>query len=603
MGRISPKLAFAGIVLAAVVCGAPAAFAATSPTAAQASGPNLNGRFAMTETITSLSGDTGTDYVGETSHATWTFSPSCKYGSCRTTSSHVPGYTTTPSPVVVVVNPSGAGSFNGSTTRSYVAGCYSNTPPYAELSPVGEQFTETLSITVSSVSQGAAQSLTGTLVQHWSATPAGAALQCNPATVTYSLTATAVAGTVLPAVPPPSTSGKTPKHHAVKKPTVRASPAGAATGPRSSFASTLTPISKAFPINLRTLIDALITLAAMLLITFPAQLFNRTLDENYDEIRGIARRRVPVLVGIRRALRWGSSRSGIAGFVAVMLLGAILGGIEDPAFGFNARTGETLLAVLIAFAVMIVVAGLVGLGYRSARHLDRSWALHALPAGLVVAAVCVVVSRLTNFEPGYLYGVIAGLAFSVQLGRKEQGHDAALASLSVLVVAVVAWALWTPVSRAASHPHPSPGILIADTLLGCLFVSGIVSTVINLVPLRFLSGGTLFKWHRGVWAFTFALALFLLVEVMLLPAARADRLGDAPFVTTAVLFAVFGAVSISFHQYFAQRARRTARRTGEDTGVVKVEAAEERKDEAQEEERVLPTMVRVSETPEPGAAR
>ena len=60
-------------------------------------------------------------------------------------------------------------------------------------------------------------------------------------------------------------------------------PAGTSQTPskQSTLASTLVPVRKAFPLNRHTLLNALITVLAMILITFPAQLFNRTLDENY----------------------------------------------------------------------------------------------------------------------------------------------------------------------------------------------------------------------------------------------------------------------------------------------------------------------------------
>jgi hypothetical protein len=50
--------------------------------------------------------------------------------------------------------------------------------------------------------------------------------------------------------------------------------------------------------------------------------------------------------------------------------------------------------------------------------------------------------------------------------------------------------------------------------------------------------------------------MFLMIQVMLLPPARSSRLGDAPFVTTIVLFVVFGGLSIAFNRYFAARERQ-----------------------------------------------
>ena len=311
----------------------------------------------------------------------------------------------------------------------------------------------------------------------------------------------------------------------------------------------------------------------MVLVTFPAQMFNRTLDENHGEIRAIAMRRAPVLVKLRQMLRRMKTGSGAAGFVAVLILGSVIGGLNDPHFGLNAKGVETLIAVMCSFVAGVALWAGASLWYRRARGLGAEWKFHAVPDGLLVAIVCVFVSRLTHFEPGYLYGVIAGVAFTTELSAKSEGHDVALGSLAVLAGAVVAWALLAPLNHAASGSHPSPVVLVVDTFLAGLFVSGVVGTVINLVPLEFLPGAAIARWHKGAWAAIFGVALFLMVQVMLLPSARGSRIGDAPFVTTIVLFVVFGISSIAFNRYFARRHDRDDRAGSE--GRNERESAEE----------------------------
>jgi len=328
-------------------------------------------------------------------------------------------------------------------------------------------------------------------------------------------------------------------------------------GQRSTIAAALVPFDKAFPLSGRALVNATLTLVAMMLITFPAQLFNKTLDENYGEIKGMVAARLPLLVRLRRYLKAQTAREKTkAPFVTVMLIGSVFGGLNDPSFGFNVKSLETLIAVILAFLASMTVSGRVTYLYRRHKDLSTEWRLHALPAGLALAFVCMVISRLTSFEPGYLYGVIAGVAFTTEIGAREQGKDIALTSMLVLVVATVSWTIWTPIGHLAAHPHPDPLVLIADTFFGGLFVSGIVGSVISLFPLEFLPGSVLFRWHKGVWAAIFVVATFLLIQVMLLPPARSSRLGDAPFVTTIVLFVVFGGLSIAFNRYFAAREQQ-----------------------------------------------
>jgi hypothetical protein len=328
-------------------------------------------------------------------------------------------------------------------------------------------------------------------------------------------------------------------------------------GQRSTIAAALVPFDKAFPLTGRTLVNAALTLVAMMLITFPAQLFNKTLDENYGEIKGIVRARLPLLVRLRRSLKPQPAREATkAPFVAVMLVGSVVGGLNDPSFGVNVKSLETFVAVILAFLASVTLTARATYLYRRHKDLSTEWKLHALPAGLALAFACMLLSRITHFEPGYLYGVIAGVAFTSEIGAHEQGKDIALTSMLVLAVASISWIIWTPVSHLAAHHHPNPLVLIADTFFGGLFVSGIVGTVISLFPLQFLPGSGLIRWHKGVWAAIFAVAMFLMIQVMLLPPARSSRLGDAPFVTTIVLFVVFGGLSIAFNRYFAARERQ-----------------------------------------------
>lgn len=326
---------------------------------------------------------------------------------------------------------------------------------------------------------------------------------------------------------------------------------------RSTIASALTPFDKAFPLTWGTLINAAITIAAMLLLTFPAQLFNKTLDENYEDIRDVARRRLPALVAVRRFLRRHTSEpSSRLKFGVVMVMGTLLGGLNDPTFGFNVKSLETFVAVIACFLAGLSVTARIEREYRARRQLDTSWTLHALPAGLIVAAGCMIVSRAAHFEPGYLYGVIAGLAFTKEVGKRDQAVTVAFGTVTTLVVAVAAWIIWTPVNTWASHPHPVFVVLMADTFLGGLFVSGIVGTALNLVPLEFLTGATLIHWNKRVWAALMAVAMFLLIQVMVRPAARSSRLSDAPIVTTVVFFVAFAGLSIWFNRYMTARHHR-----------------------------------------------
>ena len=328
---------------------------------------------------------------------------------------------------------------------------------------------------------------------------------------------------------------------------------------QSTISTALTPPASAFQSLGHALGNALITLGIVLFITFPATLFNKTFEENYDDIRDIVRRRFGWMARLSSRVAAGSNaRRDLLVFGVVVLVGSALGGLNDPHFGFNRASLFTYSAVIIAVLFGVAVSTLVGYIYRRVRGLPTTARLTALPAGLVVAAACVLVSRVTQFQPGYLYGIICGVAFGATLPRDHSGRLVAIGSAVTLALGVLAWFLWVPVKQSAAVPGASPLAVITGNFLAAVFVGGLVGSVLNLVPLRFLPGGELAAWNRAVWGTFFGLAVFGLLQVMLRPELSSVHTGTTAVVTAGVLFVVFGGLSVSTRVYFGRRRRRRA---------------------------------------------
>ncbi len=214
---------------------------------------------------------------------------------------------------------------------------------------------------------------------------------------------------------------------------------------------------------------------------------------------------------------------------------------------------------MAAIVVGMSVPAAVNIVYRRRRHgADQARPyLKALPAGLAIAALCVLVSRLADFAPGYLYGLICGVAFSRQLAKHEKGHVIALSTVVTLAIATAVWLAWVPVESTVSHGHAGFGLVLVDDFLGALFVSGLVGSVIGMLPLRFLPGGDVAAWHRGAWAAVFGVAVFGMLQAMLRPVSH-SHVGQAPIVTVLVLLVLFGGGSLAFRQHFARRKTKGA---------------------------------------------
>lgn len=329
----------------------------------------------------------------------------------------------------------------------------------------------------------------------------------------------------------------------------------------SSLASALNPPGQAFRTPPLIAVNLLVTALVILFVTFPPALFNHTLSENYDEISAATRWLRSAWTPLRElSSRAGAGRIGRRRdtllFAAVLLVGALLNGLLDPTFGFDVRSATSYLATLMTICFGVAVTGGVAFLYRRLRRQDTRWHPRALPLGLGIAALCVLVTRLTDFAPGYFYGFVCGIAFGTALGRREAGHTAALATIASMTLAVVAWLGW-----AALYPSVQTGagwpVVFAEDFLGSVFVGGLVGNVVGLLPLRSLQGGTLIAWHRGVWGAIFGVAVFGLIQVLLHPEQGAVHPSGAPVLTAILLFAGFGGGSIAFNRYFTWGGRPT----------------------------------------------
>jgi hypothetical protein len=332
----------------------------------------------------------------------------------------------------------------------------------------------------------------------------------------------------------------------------------------STVATSLSTPRQAFHSVARTVLNAILVSGGVLFITFPAQIFNDTLDENYEEILAMWRRFLWRLGGKRRMAKRQrqipteasnalSKKREIITFAAVLVVGSVIGGYRDPSFGVNLASVANLFGTIVALAALVAAPFGAATLYRHTRHQPVEFVLRAIPAGLAIAVLSVVASRWTHFEPGYLYGLVCGVAFAHRLKEAEEGHTVALESLAILIISALSWLAFVPVDHQALRPGSGFGVALLDDLLASVVVGGIVGVAIGLLPLRFLPGGILFKWSRTVWAMLMGIALFGIVAIMLNPSSAPVNNGSAPIVTIIVLFVVFGGASVVFRQFFASR--------------------------------------------------
>ncbi len=352
-----------------------------------------------------------------------------------------------------------------------------------------------------------------------------------------------------------------------------ASAAAVSEGRRSSVPGSLVTPTEAIGSLADRLPQTLLLVALIgLLMVFPAQVFNSTYDEHHDRIdRQLARLRphrkprgvlvpaqpgpdglpppapAPAPMAPTRGRRLGV-------FAGCLVAGTMLGGLLDPNFGANTASYALTVGILLSILVAALVAVVGGWVFRSSTHRPRDWYLQAIPSALLITVVCVVISRVTGFQPGYLYGVLGGAVFAAAMDRRSDGKAEVTVTLTVLAVALGAWVAFEPVTRLADGSSVAFWLLSTDAFLAALFIGGIEGLLFGLIPLRFLPGYRVKDWTWFVWVPVMGMVLFTFVHVLLMPeAGYLGRSTTASVTLTLALFVAFGVGSGLFWLWFRLR--------------------------------------------------
>jgi hypothetical protein len=297
--------------------------------------------------------------------------------------------------------------------------------------------------------------------------------------------------------------------------------------------------------------SALLALLFLLLAAFPGQLFNKTYEENEEEIARMLARGGALFGGIRTTLsRFWNKRIGVFSFI---ILSALLYGFLSPSFGIDAQSIASLLGILLGLFIVILAFELP-IARAQRRLLHDPGKVRVIPLTIVVGIVCVIASRVSDFQPGYLYGLVAGYVFVKQLDNRAEAHAHVWTAVWMLAISIASWLL-LPLVDDSLRAEPLLDVLISAAL-ATIFVAGLEGLLFELVPLRFLRGEVVFSWSKSVWAVLFGASAFLFVWVLLQP--NVGYLGStrkSPLLPAVILFVVFGLVSVAFWAYFRFRNR------------------------------------------------
>lgn len=297
--------------------------------------------------------------------------------------------------------------------------------------------------------------------------------------------------------------------------------------------------------GLGALLASAVAVAGLLfLIAFPAELFNTTLEEHYDEVRGWFR------LGPRPVS--GGSHHGPLLVLFLLLSGPLWFSMRSTS-ALDATTAVGALGLSVATAVVVLASDLPEVVHVRRRYRERARPI-VLPGSLLMAVACVALSRAVHFQPGYFYGLVGGLALSRALPRDESGRLAARAAAILLALSIGAWLVLQPVAAAARHSGTGLGPILAENVLGGVFWTALDSLVIALLPLRLLEGAKIIGWSRRAWVVLYGAALLAFVHILLRPGSGyVSNASVSPPGLVIGLFVGFAVFSFAFWGYFRFR--------------------------------------------------
>jgi hypothetical protein len=179
--------------------------------------------------------------------------------------------------------------------------------------------------------------------------------------------------------------------------------------------------------------------------------------------------------------------------------------------------------------------------------------LRPLPWALVIAALFVLISRLAQLQPGYLYGIVLGAIFVSDVSDRDEGRETFFGALWTLAAAVLAWFALTWL-RGLGLPEDGFGVTLLSTAFAATLVAGLEAAAFALMPLRFLPGYVIYRWNRPAWAILWGVSLFAFVHILIGPmSGYVSELSPQAFAAALGVFAAFGAISIGTWLYFRFR--------------------------------------------------
>lgn len=300
---------------------------------------------------------------------------------------------------------------------------------------------------------------------------------------------------------------------------------------------------------------AVTTIVLVLLMAYPTSLLNRSVDTlntratNWWQQRHAKRRGVTAQTSGPVVDAAAPAEQAPTGFTQLhrgfwwasigVLVAAVISSFADPEFGLNPGSARVIGSIFLAFAVKVILGWFVLIWFVRRIRPDAEWSFDFAPLTLLVVALTVAFTRVTGFEPGIIFGLVAGVTFAAAVGARQKAKATLVSCGYAFGLALIAWALYGLFDPESVQPVE---VFFRETLAG-LVAAGIVSLPLVLLPVKGLSGYAVFQWNRAVWGICYAIGLFSLFTI-LIPMPRSWGMISRSLGTWIAMYLCYAAVAV-----------------------------------------------------------
>ena len=221
---------------------------------------------------------------------------------------------------------------------------------------------------------------------------------------------------------------------------------------------------------------------------------------------------------VEKAEAWLNNLHGAALLAIFAVVGSILYAFDDPSFGFNISS----IAEIVGFVGAIVVTTSVteiARGVYVHRRFKKIGDLRAYPLGIVIAIGFDIFSRISHFEPGYVFGIMAAIVFRVKPTGEEDGKSITYSSLWLMGLSALGWLGFSAVNPSVIAGNHAFMLLVIESMLSYVWICGLQSLFFGLIPARTMDGHAIFAWSKGTWLAIFGTVTFIFTQFILHPSA------------------------------------------------------------------------------------